>query len=166
MSSREEVGGSMEPSRDLIGLSSEPLSIERVYSSAVSPSCGAVALFIGTTREHFEGRRVIRLEYEAYEPMVKSELSAVCRDIRSRWPMVKHICIQHRLGLVPVAEASVAIAISSPHRCEAQEAVGYCINALKASAPIWKKFMNLKNRSGRKILNVAGLETAEVAGLE
>ncbi|TRZ03376.1 hypothetical protein DNTS_029851 [Danionella cerebrum] len=124
---------------DLITLTTDKLSADGASDSVSCPSCGAISLFIGTTRDHFEGKRVIQLEYEAYVPMAESELKKICAQIRMRWPSVKHISIQHRLGLVPVTEASVIISISSPHRRESLEAVQYCIDALKATVPIWKK---------------------------
>uniref|UniRef100_A0A803VZX1 Molybdopterin synthase catalytic subunit n=1 Tax=Ficedula albicollis TaxID=59894 RepID=A0A803VZX1_FICAL len=154
--------------KDFIKLKSEKLSVDEVSELVVSPSCGAVSLFIGTTRNNFKGRKVIRLEYEAYSSMAETEIKKICRYVRQKWPSVKHIAVHHRLGLnfkkrkngrkkpmsggliyskvwnsnicvVPITEASVIIAVSSPHRVESLEAVTYCINTLKASVPIWKK---------------------------
>nr|XP_034956718.1 molybdopterin synthase catalytic subunit-like [Zootoca vivipara] len=125
--------------KDLIKLNHEKLSADEISALVVSPCCGAVSLFIGTTRNNFEGRKVIQLEYEAYEPMAEAEIKKICTDIRLKWPSVKHIAIYHRLGSVPISEASVMVAISSPHRAESLEAVQYGINALKATVPIWKK---------------------------
>ncbi|KAF7649159.1 hypothetical protein LDENG_00145810 [Lucifuga dentata] len=129
-----------EERRDVLTLSPDRLSVQEVVDAVSSTSCGAISVFIGTTRDDvLEGRKVIGLEYEAYELMVQSELSNLCAEIRQRWPAVMHICVHHRLGWVEVGEASVAIAISSPHRHDGQQAVQYCITKLKASAPIWKK---------------------------
>ncbi|XP_034047862.1 molybdopterin synthase catalytic subunit [Thalassophryne amazonica] len=126
--------------RDVFRLTCDVLSVQEAVDVVNSPSCGAVSVFIGTTREDtLQGRRVVGLEYEAYEPMVQSELARLSADIRARWPSIVHICVLHRLGLVDVGEASVVIAISSPHRHDGQEAVQHCITQLKASAPIWKK---------------------------
>ncbi|XP_062984734.1 molybdopterin synthase catalytic subunit isoform X1 [Elgaria multicarinata webbii] len=125
--------------KDLIKLNSEKLSADEISELVISPCCGAVSLFIGTTRNHFEGRKVMHLEYEAYAPMAEAELKKICTDIRLKWPAVKHIAIHHRLGSVPISEASVIVAISSPHRAESLAAVQYCINTLKATVPIWKK---------------------------
>ncbi|XP_051894282.1 molybdopterin synthase catalytic subunit [Pristis pectinata] len=125
--------------RDLIKVTFEKLSIDEVAESIKSPSCGAVSLFMGTTRNHFEGKKVVQLEYEAYIPMAEAEIKKICRNIRNQWPTVQHISVHHRLGLVNVTEASVIIAISSPHRNESLEAVKYCIDTLKATVPIWKK---------------------------
>uniref|UniRef100_A0A8C0ZG16 Molybdopterin synthase catalytic subunit n=1 Tax=Cyanistes caeruleus TaxID=156563 RepID=A0A8C0ZG16_CYACU len=98
-------------------------------------------VLLGTTRNNFEGKKVIRLEYEAYTSMAETEIKKICRDVRQKWPSVKHIAVHHRLGVVPITEASVIIAASSPHRAESLEAVMYCINTLKASVPIWKKWI-------------------------
>lgn len=125
--------------QDLIKLTHDKLSAGAVSEDVLCASCGAVSVFIGTTRNNFEGKKVVQLEYEAYIPMAESQLKKIFSEIRERWSTVRHICVHHRLGVVPVTEASVIIAISSPHRSESLEAVAYCINALKASVPIWKK---------------------------
>ncbi|XP_059047983.1 molybdopterin synthase catalytic subunit isoform X2 [Achroia grisella] len=84
-------------------------------------------------------RLVVRLEYEAYESMALKAMKAICDDVRSKWPPVHSIAIYHRLGNVPCREASVVIAVSSPHRRDSLDAVAYCIDQLKATVPIWKK---------------------------
>ncbi|XP_072227628.1 molybdopterin synthase catalytic subunit isoform X2 [Leuresthes tenuis] len=129
-----------EEPRDVFKLSRDWLSVQEVVDTVSSSSCGAVSVFMGTTREdEVDGRKVVGLEYEAYEPMAQSEFSRLCADIRARWPAVLHICVHHRLGWVKVGEASVVMAISSPHRHDGQEAVQHCISQLKAAVPIWKK---------------------------
>ncbi|XP_069077821.1 molybdopterin synthase catalytic subunit-like [Pleurodeles waltl] len=125
--------------RDVIKVCHENLSVDEVSQLVISPCCGAVSMFVGTTRDSFDGKRVTRLEYEAYVPMAETEIKKICCIMRQKWPSVKHIAVHHRLGLVPVTEASVIIAVSSPHRRESLEAVQYCIDTLKATVPIWKK---------------------------
>lgn len=126
--------------RDVFKLSRDGLSVQEVVDAVSSPSCGAISVFIGTTREdQVDGRKVVGLEYEAYELMAQSEFTKLCADIRARWPTVTHICVHHRLGWVEVGQASVAMAISSPHRQDGQQAIQHCINQLKANIPIWKK---------------------------
>jgi molybdopterin synthase catalytic subunit len=71
--------------------------------------------------------------------MAKKEMLGICSQIRERWPDVKNIAIFHRLGVVPVKEASVVIAISSPHRRDSLDAVSFTIEQLKKSVPIFKK---------------------------
>ncbi|CAJ1069861.1 molybdopterin synthase catalytic subunit [Xyrichtys novacula] len=129
-----------EELRDVFRLSPDWLSVQEVLEAVSSPTCGAVSLFIGTTREDLvDGRKVIGLEYEAYEPMVQSEFRKLCDDIRARWPSVKHVCVYHRLGWVGVGQASVIMAISSPHRLDGQQAIQHAVTQLKATIPIWKK---------------------------
>lgn len=123
---------------DHISLTYEQLSTDEAQRLVACSSTGATSMFIGTTRDCFEGKAVERLEYEAYVPMAEKELKKICDRIRDKWS-VKHICIMHRLGVVPLLEASVIIAISSVHRKESLEAVQFCIDSLKESAPIWKK---------------------------
>ncbi|XP_067841779.1 molybdopterin synthase catalytic subunit isoform X2 [Heptranchias perlo] len=107
--------------KDLIKVTYEKLSTDEVAESVKSPSCGAVSLFIGITRNHFQGKKVVRLEYEAYISMAEAEIKKICRDIRNKWPTIQHISVHHRLGN------------------ESLEAVKYCIDTLKATVPIWKK---------------------------
>ncbi|XP_051709435.1 molybdopterin synthase catalytic subunit isoform X2 [Oryctolagus cuniculus] len=129
-----------EKPKDIIKFTAEKLSVDEVSQLVISPPCGAVSLFVGTTRNNFEGKKVISLEYEAYLPMAENEVRKICSDIRQKWP-VTHIAVFHRLGLVPVSEASIIIAVSSAHRAASLEAVSYAIDNLKARVPIWKKEM-------------------------
>jgi molybdopterin synthase catalytic subunit len=81
----------------------------------------------------------VRLEYEAYEEMAVKEMEKLCATARAAHPEVTHVVVHHRLGIVPVGEASVIIAVSSPHRKEAIECCHFTIDTLKAKVPIWKK---------------------------
>lgn len=128
----------MYTGKDFVKLEHKELSIGEIINLIVSPKCGAISTFIGTTRDNFENKKVIKLEYEAYEPMALKEMNNICAKVRSQWN-IENIAIYHRLGEVPVSEASVVIAVSSPHRQESLKAVEYAINTLKASVPIWKK---------------------------
>ena len=91
------------------------------------------------SREVHEGRAVVSLSYEAYQGMAEREMARIASEARARFPGVVHVCLVHRLGEVPLAEASVVVAVSSPHRAEAFDACRFAIDALKASVPIWKK---------------------------
>ena len=90
------------------------------------------------TRDNFEGRRVLKLEYEAYPEMAVAEMKKIGNEIVQKWPDVR-IAMIHTLGIVPVGEASVVIAVSSPHRDAAYAASRHGIDTLKARVPIWKK---------------------------
>ncbi|KAL0269851.1 UNVERIFIED_CONTAM: hypothetical protein PYX00_007449 [Menopon gallinae] len=123
---------------DRVWLTKEKLNVEEIYNSVCSPEYGAVTLFVGTTRNSFEGKVVEKLEYEAYDKMAVKSLEGICRSIREKFQVGK-IAIVHRLGDVPVQEASVVIAISATHRKAVFEALPFAIDALKADVPIWKK---------------------------
>ncbi|XP_054431308.1 molybdopterin synthase catalytic subunit isoform X2 [Pteronotus mesoamericanus] len=146
---RNDMSEVEEKSKDIIKFTTEKLSIEEASRAVTSPRCGAISLFVGTTRNNFEGKKVISLEYEAYIPMAENEVRRICRDIRQQWP-VRHIVVFHRLGLVPVSEASVVIAVSSARRAASLEAVSYAIDTLKAKVPIWKKEMYEESSSSWK----------------
>ncbi|XP_071542116.1 molybdopterin synthase catalytic subunit isoform X1 [Panulirus ornatus] len=123
---------------DYFKLTQDALSVEEVTSLITDPSCGAISLFVGTTRDNFQGKIVERLEYEAYNEMAEKEMHKLCKQAREKWSL-KHIALYHRLGLVPVTESSVIVAVSSEHRRESLDAVSFLIDSLKASVPIWKK---------------------------
>ncbi|KAM5259758.1 molybdopterin synthase catalytic subunit isoform 2-T2 [Hipposideros larvatus] len=138
ISGGKDMNEAEEKPKDIIKFTAEKLSVDEVSQLVTSPLCGAISLFVGTTRNNFEGKKVISLEYEAYLPMAENEVRKICSNLRQKWP-VKHIAVFHRLGLVPVSEASVIIAVSSAHRAASLEAVSYAIDTLKANVPIWKK---------------------------
>jgi len=113
-------------------------AIDLAALQAVSAADGALALFVGVVRHENAGRRVLHLEYEAYEEMALSEMRAIEAEARGRWP-VSEVRIVHRLGRMEIGEASVAVAVASPHRAEAFEACRFVIDTLKRTVPIWKK---------------------------
>jgi len=123
----------------VIELTEDPIDPAAVAEAVRHPSCGAIGLFLGATREVHEGRAVERLDYEAYRPMAERELARVAEEVRERWPDAWGVALVHRLGEVPLAEVSVAVAVSTPHRGESFEASRYAIDTLKARVPIWKK---------------------------
>ena len=102
-----------------------------------SASAGAVASFLGTVRNENKGRRVDRLEYEAYEPLAVKVFERIANESAERWPET-HLAVHHRIGTLQVGEASVAIAAASPHRADAFAACRYAIERVKQIAPIWK----------------------------
>lgn len=117
-----------------------PLPTGAALDWAVLPGCGAVVLFLGTARDHSEGRPgVTLLEYEAYAEQVVPRLEAVAAEARRRWHGLGRIALLHRVGAVAVGEASVLVAVSAPHRPEAFEAARFAIDTLKATVPVWKR---------------------------
>jgi molybdopterin synthase catalytic subunit len=125
---------------DWVGLSEQPLPVSAAYEWTVRRDCGAVVMFSGTARDHSAGRPgVHRLEYEAYEAHVEPALRAIADEARRRWPTLGRLAMLHRTGEVPMGDTAVVVVVSAPHRDEAFLAARFCIDALKASAPIWKK---------------------------
>ncbi len=122
----------------MIRLTEEPIRIDDLLSATADPAAGATVLFVGMTRDHNDGRSVERLEYEAYPGMAEKELQRIAEDAAARWPVAR-VAVVHRTGVVPIGEASVAIAASSAHRADAFEAARYTIDRLKEVVPIWKK---------------------------
>jgi len=121
-------------------LTDEQLPIAAIYEWAVQPDCGAVVLFSGTVRDHAEGRTdVTSLEYEAYEDAVIPSFEKIASETRVRFPDARRIAILHRTGTLELGESSVVVAVSSAHRPVAFDAARFAIDALKESAPIWKK---------------------------
>lgn len=117
---------------------SEVIDVARVSAAAADPAAGAIVTFVGTTRDHNDGRRVIRLEYEAYPEMALEQMRRIGATMRERWALAR-IAMVHRVGVVPIGEASVVIAVSSAHRVAAFEACHFAIDRLKEVVPIWKK---------------------------
>ncbi|HKY60594.1 MAG TPA: molybdenum cofactor biosynthesis protein MoaE [Gemmatimonadota bacterium] len=116
-----------------------PLRPETWIGEVTDPSAGAVAAFVGVTRNSFQGKRVRHLEYEAYRPMAERAMERIGTEIANRWPSVTGVAIAHRLGRVEVGEASVVVAISAPHRADALAACGFGIDLLKRELPVWKR---------------------------
>jgi molybdopterin synthase catalytic subunit len=114
------------------------LDLQEAVRSVAGPDRGAIATFVGTARDHHRGRKVVRLEYEAYGPMAEKIFCDIGREVQERFG-TPHIAILHRIGEVAIGEASVIIAVAAAHRSEALAACAYAIERLKAIAPIWKK---------------------------
>ena len=122
----------------MIELLHGPLSLAKCVEAVRGAERGGVVTFIGTVRGTSNGKRVIRLEYEAYEPMALEKMNVVIAECKERWP-VQSIAIQHRLGLLNVGDDAVIIAVACAHRGEAFEACRFVIDRIKQIVPIWKK---------------------------
>jgi molybdopterin synthase catalytic subunit len=127
-----------EKSPILCKITQSPINMQELADFVADPAAGAMATFVGMTRNTNEGRQVTRLEYECYPGMAEKEMEKIAAEVLRRWP-IKKIAMVHRLGRVDISEASVAIAVSSGHRHAAFEACHYAINQLKETVPIWKK---------------------------
>jgi len=122
----------------MIALTNSPIDPAAALSQVASNDAGAVVLFLGTTREFTHGRRTVSLDYECYPAMAEKKLAELEAEARSRWPLIG--CqIVHRLGHLDLGEASIAIAVSSPHRAAAFAAGQWLIDTIKEVVPIWKQ---------------------------
>lgn len=130
---------SIKASEDNFGIFFAPLSLAEVYALAEDPGNGAVVVMSGMVRNQTDGKPVVALEYQAYEPMAMQIFRQIAGDIRRQWSDVQRVVIHHRVGRLQVGEISVLVAVGSPHRSEAFEACRYAIDTLKHNAPIWKK---------------------------
>jgi molybdopterin synthase catalytic subunit len=123
-----------------LALSDDRLPVDEAQLWAVRPDCGAVVVFVGTVRDHAEGRSgVTALEYEAYTEQAIPRMEVVAAETRARWPQVGRLAILHRVGPLSLTDAAVVVVVSAPHRDEAFAAARFCIDTVKATVPIWKK---------------------------
>ena len=136
-------GGSDREEREMpwvgsIAIGREPIDIAALEASVADRGAGGAVTFVGSTRRENAGRIVTRLEYEAYEPMALHEMRKIAEEAGRRFTITR-IAIHHRIGVVEIGEASVAIAVSAPHRGGAFDACRFAIDRLKQVVPIWKK---------------------------
>ena len=125
--------------KDNFAITIAHLSVGEIYTLADDPANGAVVVMSGTVRNQTEGRGVVALEYQAYEPMAVRVFQQIATEIRRQWPDVNRVIIHHRIGRLQVGEISVLVAVGCPHRGEAFAACQYAIDTLKHNVPIWKK---------------------------
>ena len=121
------------------GLTDAPIDVRRLEHDVAGSRHGALVTFVGRARDHADdGRDVLELEYEAYPEMAEAVLAAIVAEAEGRWAETT-IAIVHRVGLVPIGEAAVAIVTAAPHRSDAYEANRFAIEAIKERLPIWKR---------------------------
>ncbi|MCB0519311.1 MAG: molybdenum cofactor biosynthesis protein MoaE [Lewinellaceae bacterium] len=121
-----------------IKLFERPLDAKHCIDFVSEGGVGAINVFIGSVRDHTQGKRVVRLEYEAYAPMAIAEMEKIARQAVAQFGALK-IAVHHRVGTLEIGEAAVVIAVSTPHRQASFEACQYIIDTLKQTVPIWKK---------------------------
>lgn len=124
---------------DSLRITFAPLSLPEVYALADDSANGAVVVMSGMVRNNSEGKAVVALEYQAYEPMALEVFRQIAGQIRAAWPDATRVVIHHRTGKLVVGDISVLVAVGCPHRTEAFAACQYAIDTLKHNAPIWKK---------------------------
>jgi len=115
----------------------DSIDVLAAANSVSSVSNGAVCTFVGQVRDNARGREVAYLEYNAYIPMAEKQMLRLAVEAEARWKC--EVAIVHRIGRLELGDASVFIAVGSPHRSEAFEACRWCIDTLKETVPIWKR---------------------------
>lgn len=133
-------GGPGSGSSPHVRVGPEPLSAERLRTLVATNHTGAIVTFHGTTRD------VERLEYEAYEPMASERIATILAEVAARHE-VEGIAAEHRIGPVPLGEASVLVAVAAAHRGPAFDAGREAIDRIKAEAPIWKQEIEAGERT-------------------
>ncbi|MBM3946126.1 MAG: molybdenum cofactor biosynthesis protein MoaE [SAR202 cluster bacterium] len=118
-------------------LTRKPLDPDKLTALVQRPAYGAAVTFLGVTRDHNDGRRVLYLEYEAYEEMAVQELKRVVDELKARLPV--DVAVAHRLGRLEIGEVSLVIAVGSAHRKEALDACADAVDRIKMTVPIWKR---------------------------
>ena len=115
-----------------------PVDVAALNAEVVSDYDGAICTFQGVARRYSRGREVVHLEYEAYPEMAERKLEEIGEELRVKFG-IERVAIHHRTGVLKIGEASVVIAIASPHRKESFAACQYAVDRLKQIVPIWKK---------------------------
>lgn len=129
----------LERGPDSVTVGPDPIDAAMLISDVSGPQCGAVVLFLGTVRDHSEGKvGVTHLEYEAYDDVVETKIDEIVAEAHGKWNL-ESVSVIHRVGSLQVGEISVAVAVGSGHRDEAFVAGRYVIDELKSRVPIWKK---------------------------
>ena len=136
-------GGSGEPQVGppellIAELTSDEIDSQGLLARVNSPSCGAVCLFLGTVREFTQDQQTVDLVYEAYPEMALKQLRAILDEACTRWP-IPRLGVIHRLGLVGLGDASIAVAVATPHRGESFESCEWIMDEIKKRVPIWKQ---------------------------
>jgi molybdopterin synthase catalytic subunit len=115
-----------------------PIDVAAVLAEVADERAGGVASFVGTVRAESRGRKVLYLEYDAYEGMAEKVMAELAESLQAKYDLCE-IAMTHRVGRVEIGEASVAIAVSAPHRHDALAACREAIDTLKETVPLWKK---------------------------
>lgn len=119
-------------------ISEKAIELDALLKETEDPRCGALNVFVGTLRDHNEGRDVVAMTYEAHEPLARATLQGLEREVLESFA-VHHCRIVHRIGRLALGEASVAIVVRSAHRADAFAGARYAIEELKKRLPVWKQ---------------------------
>ena len=121
-----------------IKIASEKLNLQECYDFVTHPSCGGIAVFVGTVRNATKNKNVTQLDFSTYKPMAIKEMQKIADLALDKFP-IKKIAIHHAEGLLQIEDIPVIISVSSPHRKAAFDACQFAIDTLKETVPIWKK---------------------------
>jgi MoaE-MoaD fusion protein len=119
-------------------LTEDTIDLVTVIAEVEDDRAGAIATFVGTVRAESRGRKVVRLEYEAYEGMAENVMADLAEQLNQRYDLCA-VAITHRVGVCEIGDVSIAIAVSAPHRQDALAACKDAIDTLKETVPLWKK---------------------------
>jgi molybdopterin synthase catalytic subunit len=122
----------------MVEVTSEILAAEPLIKKVCSPAVGAVAVFVGVAREFSQGKKVVFLQYEAYQEMAEKKMEEIVTEIKEKWK-VNDVAMVHRVGVLQIGESSIVIAVSAAHRQDALAACQHAIERVKEVVPIWKK---------------------------
>jgi len=135
------------PVADMIEMTKTPIDPDGLRGRLFDAGAGAYCSFEGWIRNENEGQSVLRLEYEAYEPLALTEGEEILSEAQRRFPHLHAHCV-HRTGMLEIGECAVWVGVSAPHRDEAFQACRYIIDQLKVRLPIWKKEHYADGHSG------------------
>jgi len=138
MSDGERSNQTPPAAAPLFLVTADALDPARLSASVATPEAGAIVLFAGVVRNNNLGRQVDHLVYEAYAPLAERTMADIAGEARTRWDL-NAVAIHHRTGRLEIGEASLLVAVASPHRAEAFAACGYCVDRVKQIVPVWKK---------------------------
>ncbi|KAK6351764.1 Molybdopterin synthase catalytic subunit [Orbilia javanica] len=131
---------SIQGENTFVGLTYDKLDITASIDRVRSPKAGAVVVFLGTTRDNFEGKPITTLEYTTYPPLALRTLTTILTTLKSTNPTSLHsISVIHRLGIVPIGEDSIVITLSTSHRAEGWRIAEECLELVKDKVEIWKR---------------------------
>jgi molybdopterin synthase catalytic subunit len=119
-------------------LTTQPIDANALLAELACRSDGAQLLFMGVVRDHHQSRPVLRIDYEAYEPMARKELQRIAEQVAAKHAL-QRVLVVHRFGRHEIGDASIAVAIGSAHRGPGMDAVREIMDLVKKDVPIWKK---------------------------
>ncbi|MCJ7591321.1 MAG: molybdenum cofactor biosynthesis protein MoaE [Woeseiaceae bacterium] len=131
----------------MFAISNDDIAADDLREQLKNPGSGGVCVFEGWVRNENEGRTVLRLEYEVYEPLAITEGEKVIAEAQQQFPFLEASCV-HRSGLLEIGDCAVWVGVSAKHRDEAFKACRYIIDEIKIRLPIWKKEYYVGGDSG------------------